>query len=100
MKNKSISLYLSDVASSIEHLESNACKKVRKFLVSLGLKPEFAEMYTVNQAHGGEWILDTLDQSYELAACDILVGDDLDLDYIRSRARYILTDEQLAEIGL
>lgn len=100
MKNKSISLYLNGVTTSIEHLKSNACKEVRKFLVSIGLKPKFAEMYTVNEAHGGEWILDTIDQSYELATCDILVGDELTLDYIRTRARYILTNEQLVEIGL
>lgn len=100
MKNKSISLYLDGVNSSIEHLESNACKEVRKFLVNLGLKREFADMYTVNRAGGGEWILDTEDNSYDLASVDIIVDDKLTLDDIRMLARHILTDEQLAEIGL
>ena len=100
MKNKSISLYLDGVNSSIEHLESNACKEVRKFLVNLGLKHEFADMYTVNRTGGGEWILDTEDNSYGLASVDIIVDDKLTLDDIRMLARHILTDEQLAEIGL
>ena len=100
MEKKSISLYLNGVTTSIGHLESNACKEVRKFLVSLGLKREFAEMYTVNHTGGGEWILDTLDQSYDLASCDIIVDDNLTLDIIRALARHDLTDEQLKEIGL
>ena len=100
MKNKSISLYLNGVTASIGHLESNASKEVRKFLVSIGLKREFAEMYKVNHTGGGEWILDTEDNSYGLASVDIIVDDNLTLDYIRMLARDILTDEQLAEIGL
>lgn len=98
--NKSINLYLNSVTASIEHLESNACKEVRKFLVSLGLKQEFAEMYTVNHTGCGEWILDTVDNSYGLASVDIIVDDKLTLDDMRMLASHILTDEQLAEIGL
>lgn len=97
---KSISLFLDDVYVSIGHLEANACKRVREFLVSIGMKKEFAEMYTVNLTGGGEWILDTEDKNYELASCDIIVDDNLTLDGIRMLARHILTDEQLAEIGL
>lgn len=100
MEKKSISLYLNGVYVSIGHLESNACKEVRRFLVSIGMKKKFAEMYTVNLTGGGEWILDTIDKNYDLASCDIIVDDNLTLDIIRTLARHDLTDEQLKEIGL
>lgn len=79
---------------------AKAVRAVRKFLISIGLKHEFADMYTVNRTGGGEWILDTEDNSYGLASVDIIVDDKLTLDDIRMLARHILTDEQLAEIGL
>jgi hypothetical protein len=97
---KSISLFLDNAYVSILHLQANACKEVRRFLVSIGMKKEFAEMYTVNLTGGGEWVLDTEDRKYDLASCDIIVDDNLTLDDIRMLAGHILTDEQLAAIGL
>ena len=96
----SIDKTLDRINASIEDQEAKAVHAVRKFLISIGLKCEFADMYTVNRTGGGEWILDTEDNSYGLASVDIIVDDKLTLDDIRMLARHILTDEQLAEIGL
>lgn len=97
---KTINEVLGNISASIASLESDACDEVRSFLTSIGLKQEFAGMYTVNPTGGGEWILDTEDNSYGLASVDIIVDEKLTLDDIRMLARHILTDEQLAEIGL
>ena len=94
---KTINEVLGNISASIASLESDACDEVRSFLTSIGLKHE---MYTVNPTGGGEWILDTEDNSYGLASVDIIVDEKLTLDDIRMLARHILTDEQLAEIGL
>lgn len=96
----SIDKTLDRISASIEDQETKAVHAVRKFLISIGLKREFADMYTVNRTGGGEWILDTEDNSYGLASVDIIVDDKLTLDGMRMLARHILTDEQLAEIGL
>lgn len=96
----SISNTLNDVANLINKLNDTACLEVRKFLVQIGMKKKYTELYTVNFTGGGEWVLDTLDRNYGLASCDIIIDDNLTLDDIRTLARHELTSEQLAEIGL
>lgn len=96
----SIDKTLDRISASIEDQEAKAVHAVRKFLTSIGMKEEFTDLYTVNRCGGGEWVIDTIDNTYNFASCDIKASDYLTLDYMRDQARRILTDEQLAEIGL
>lgn len=86
--------------SLIEEAESIASKAVQKRLVELGMKKKYAELYSVNSATGGEWILDC-NWKYEIARCDIIMGEDVTLDTIRVHIYGLYGyDTDLTEIGL
>lgn len=95
----SIDEKLNKLYCAIGEIEKKATKLLRKRLVELGMKEEFAEKYTLNLAGGGEWIIDSLDHELDFARFDILLNDDLTLDTMRTLARD-LDDETLASIGL
>ncbi len=96
---KTIDERLNKLYCDIGEIEKKATKLLRKRLVELGMKEEFAEKYTLNLTGGGEWIIDSLDNELDFARFDILLSDNLTLDTMRIQARD-LDDETLERIGL
>jgi len=86
--------------SLIDEAESIASKAVQKRLVELGMEKKYAELYSVNSATGGEWILDC-ECDFEIAMCNIMMGEDVTLDIIREHIYGVYGyDTDLTEIGL
>ncbi len=97
--DKSISKTLSHINTKICDLESRATRATRKYLEEIGITKRCVNNYTVNRAHGGEWILDSEDGRIELSSHNIMVGDDLTIEEIRYHTRY-LSDEEKMKLGL
>ena len=84
----------------IGEAEDIASKAVQKRLVELGMKKKYAELYSVNCGRGGEWILDC-ECDFEMAMCNIMMGEDVTLDTIREHIYGLYGyDTDLTEIGL
>ena len=97
--DKSITETLSHIGTKISDLEDRATRATRKYLEEIGIPIECVANYSVNRAHGGEWILDSEDSEIELSSHNIMVGNSLTIEEIRYHTRY-LSDEEKMKLGL